>query len=89
MMTTSSRLIQQTPTCLDRLSKFYKLLWGTIAVLLVTIAWSVFPGMVWAQPVINLPQAPDTCRVGVYVTGLRGFDFNNQSFTVDFEVWSI
>lgn len=100
MMTTSLyRLIQQNARFMALSSQFYnqvyKLFWGTIGVLLVTIAWSIFPGMVWAQPAppdndaVTLPQAPDTCRVGVYVTGLRGFDFNNQSFTVDFEVWSI
>ncbi len=52
----------------------------------------------WGQgdadvPAATMPEvvsaSPATCRVGVYVTGLRGFDFLNQSFTVDFKVWSV
>lgn len=36
-----------------------------------------------------VPETPDTCRVGVYVTDLRSFDLENQSYTVDFEIWSV
>jgi len=36
-----------------------------------------------------LPQNPDTCRMGVYITDLRSFDLGEQSFTADFEVWSV
>lgn len=35
------------------------------------------------------PQTPDTCRMGVYITDLRSFDLGAQSFTADFEVWSV
>jgi len=71
------------------------LFWSLIGSLVLTIAWSFAPGVGWAQapsapgdgPISA--KAPKTCRVGVYVTGLRGFDFNNHSFTTDFEVWSV
>lgn len=78
-------------------SAAWRLLWS----LVLTIAWAFMvwagdPGIAKAQP--NVPEGetivppssvPNTCRVGIYVTGLRGFDLNNQSFTTDFEVWSV
>ena len=70
---------------------FWSLIWS----LVLTIAWCFAPGLGWAQPSsapqdVLLPQkSPNTCRVGIYITGLRAFDFNNHSFTTDFEVWSV
>lgn len=74
---------------------FWNLIWSLIGSVVLTIAWSFAPGVGWAQT-SSVPgdgpisaKAPKTCRVGVYVTGLRAFDFNNHSFTTDFEVWSV
>ncbi len=40
---------------------------------------------VLAEPV----KSPQTCRVGIYITSLRGFKFADKSFTTNFRVWSV
>jgi hypothetical protein len=68
------------------------LFWSLIGSLVLTIVGGFVPSVGWAQAPMAGPapqKAPNTCRVGIYVTGLRGFDFNNHSFSTDFDVWSV
>jgi len=36
-----------------------------------------------------VPKAPDTCRVGIFITNLYDFDLANDSFTAQFWIWSL
>lgn len=57
-------------------------------------AWFVVVLLVWLwgqAPTIAAPAQPSrqTCRVGVYVVGLRDFDMVKSSFTSDFWIWAV
>jgi hypothetical protein len=49
-------------------------------------------GWLWGQaPTIAAPvqSSPQTCRVGVYVVGLRDLDMVKSTFTSDFWIWAV
>lgn len=57
------------------------------ATLILTISFWLF---IQVAPVQAEPaQAPQTCRVGMFITSLRNFKFAEKSFRVDFRVWSV
>ena len=56
------------------------------AVLLMSGLWF---GLEATPAMAAVPQAPQTCRVGVYVTALRDLDLAEKSFSAEFWVWSV
>jgi len=59
---------------------------GSIALVLWISAWLFIqvPSAI-AEPI----KAPQTCRVGIYITSLRNFKFADKSFTANFRIWSV
>ncbi|MCY7393820.1 MAG: hypothetical protein LH647_20675 [Leptolyngbyaceae cyanobacterium CAN_BIN12] len=59
------------------------------ALVILLLAGTLWFAIEFAPAQAATPQAPLTCRVGVYVTGLRDLNLADKSFSAEFWVWSV
>lgn len=72
--------------CLSKGMTRFKPFAKLAAVLLLPICLSLW---VLCESALAQVSAPQTCRVGIYITALRDFKLSDKSYTADFRVWSV